>query len=127
MIARGIIGFLTSRGVIAAGTVAAEGTAVGASSALAPYTFGASIVAGVILAIAIDYTCNKIAKADAREKVVQSLKTWKEATVASYSEGIKKGVADFQDARMQAIQKAFSDEVNKIAYGDQKQQLPISG
>ncbi|HOD79591.1 MAG: hypothetical protein BWX92_03559 [Deltaproteobacteria bacterium ADurb.Bin135] len=127
VIARGIIGFLASRGIIAAGTVAAEGTAIATGASLGPYTAGASMVIGFIAAIGIDYACNKVAKADAQKKVAESLKAWREATIASYSEEIKKGVGEFHETRKLALQKALSKEVHKIAYGDQNEGLPISG
>lgn len=119
MIARGIVSFIASRGIITAGTAAAEGTAVATGASLGPYTAGISIVIGTIIAVGIDFTCNKIAKADAKVKIVDSLKTWKEGAVAGYRNGAIQGVNDFQVVRQRAINQALKQEIYKVAYADQ--------
>lgn len=118
-LARALVTAIGSRALLSGGALAAEGAAVGAGASLGPYTLGASIVIGAVIALGIDYACNKVAMADAREKIAASLGHWKQTTVAGFTDGISTGMREFQEARKEASRQAITQEVHRIAGSSQ--------
>lgn len=112
IIGAAIVNFLISNGIITGGALAAEGTVITVGAASGWYTFGASLVAGIIIALVIDWACNEVAEADAIEKINAALETWREGTISSFKESVIKGLEGFHDVRQKALKKALFQEID---------------
>lgn len=110
-----IVEYLVSRGIISVGVVAAEGAALSAGAANGWWTFGTSIVVGVIIAAVIDWGCNKVAKADAEKKIKASLKAWREGTVSAFENSTKNGLDLFHKSRKEALNKSLIHTIGMLA------------
>jgi hypothetical protein len=107
-----IVNVMVTTGILAGGSTAAGGTAIAAGASLGPWTAGASIAVGIVVAVVIDWACNKVARADAEEKIMAALDSWKDTSIASFSARASEGINKFNDARLTALQKAFKKELS---------------
>jgi len=113
VIAESIISFLISRGMITGGIVAVEGTVLAGAAASSGLTLGTSIVVGVVIAVGIDIISNKIAKADAKEKILASLELWRAGTLAVYKDNTTNGLNQLHRIRKEALKKALILEISR--------------
>ena len=110
-----IAGALATSGIIAGGSAAAGGTAVAGGAALGPWTAGISIAVGIVVAVAIDWVCNEVARADAEKNILAALENWRYASVMSFKAKATRGINHFNDARLLALKKALKKELNLLA------------
>jgi len=113
VIAESIISFLISKGMITGGVIAVEGAVLTGATASSGLTLGTSIVVGVVIAVGIDIILNKIAKANAKEKILASLKLWREGTLSSYRDNATNGLNHFHRIRKLALKKALILEISR--------------
>ncbi|MBW2217962.1 MAG: hypothetical protein JRF40_00505 [Deltaproteobacteria bacterium] len=110
-----IVGAMVTSGIIAGGSTAAGGTAVAGGAALAPWTAGVSIAVGLVVAIAIDLICNKVARADAEDKILTALEDWREASITSFNANAARGINHFNGARLLALKRALKKELSLLS------------
>jgi hypothetical protein len=115
VIAKAVVSFLATRGIISGGTMAAQGTAVAAGAAGSWITGGASIVVGLAIALVIDYAANEIARADAEEKILAAFENRRRMAVTSFQRDASNGIRHLQQQRQAALKKALVLEISKAA------------
>jgi hypothetical protein len=115
VIGSAVVNFLASRSIIGAGQLAAQGTAIGAGASLGPYTLGSTLVVGTIIALIIDWGCNRVAKSDAEKQIMASIDEWRDGTVNNFKETVSAGLQEFHNTRKKVLKSALIQGIADLA------------